>query len=200
MLIRSRFTGAKGPPAQQPEGRPHPFRMVPTCYGPLPLHPSPQGPPGPWRPHCPMTSLPPRFRPRRPRSSSAMGSRHPRGGGSRLPRGFSAPPASGRGVDGGRRRKVSKYHQMCQFPAKQMTQGPPWLPPGGHTGGTLPPSRGGGPRLVGDRRVQRQFPLCLVCDRDYGYFGSDDGEWNEGDLVEVSAGSLYRKFLRNAKK
>ena len=74
--------------------------------------------------------------------------------------------------------KKSLYHSQC------LDQ--PWVPsPAKST-----------KRSKSTHSPNKSFPLCLVCDRDYGYF-EKDGDWCVAG-EESSADYLFRKFQKNA--
>ena len=75
--------------------------------------------------------------------------------------------------------KKSKYHTQCTDY--------PWVPSPANT-----------TKRFKSNQVYKSYPLCLVCDRDYGYF-QPDGDWCP-TVDDDTADYLFKKFQKNAER
>ena len=76
--------------------------------------------------------------------------------------------------------KKTSYHSKCLEP--------PWVPSPAKTT----------KRFKSSQSYNKSYPLCIVCDRDYGYF-ENDGDWCVAG-EEDSADYYFRKFQKNAER
>ena len=77
-------------------------------------------------------------------------------------------------------------HQQYQTMLQMTMSEQPWVPSPAKTT----------KRSKSSQSFNKSYPLCLVCDREYGYF-EKDGDWCVAG-EESSADYLFRKFQKNA--
>ena len=78
-------------------------------------------------------------------------------------------------------KKSSSYHNTC------FEQ--PWIPSPAQTSKKFKSTQ---------TSSQKSYPLCMLCDRDYGYF-EENGDWCVAG-EEDNADYLFKKFTKNAER